>query len=66
MTGSVVYHTGVLAIDRKKDAALDARARGLLDRAEAGQVVLYQRRIGPGKFEYIAVQTAAASRRVAA
>jgi hypothetical protein len=43
-----VYHTGFLALDRGADPDLDKRATDLLQRAEAGQLVLYQHRLSAG------------------
>jgi hypothetical protein len=50
----IVYHAGFLAIDRAADDDLDRRATALLTKAETGEVVLTQRRLGAGQYEYIA------------
>lgn len=47
-----VYYTGFLVIDRERDVDLDTRATRMMNSAAEGKVVLYQRRIGPGQFEY--------------
>lgn len=48
----MIYHTGNLANDRVKDSALDATAKKVLERFEAGEIHLVQKRTGPGLFEY--------------
>jgi hypothetical protein len=54
-TSEVVYHTGFLANDRqwmtKQQRKMVNELRHL---AEQGYFHLFQRRIGPNKFEYIA------------
>ena len=47
-----VYYTGFLVIDRERDIDLDLRATRMRLNAEAGKVMLYQRRVGPMRFEY--------------
>ena len=54
MSASVIYHTGFLAIDRRKDDDLDRRAAMLRTKAEHGEAILTQRRLGPDQWEYIA------------
>lgn len=44
----VLYHTGLLAVDREKDAELDARATILWNLSKEGKIELYQRRVEEG------------------
>jgi hypothetical protein len=53
---AVTYHVGDLAGDRLGDAAVAGRAAAYLEAADAGRVLLSQRRIGPGRYEYRAVR----------
>jgi hypothetical protein len=53
MSGAVIYHTGFLAIDRRGDDDLDQRATLLMNRAKR-EAVLTQRRLGSGRYEYVA------------
>ncbi len=54
MTGAITHHIGFLALDRKKDDDLQRRATILRDRADRGEAILTQRRLGPDQWEYIA------------
>jgi hypothetical protein len=57
-----LYHTGMLARDRHPDFApcgtaaaaleLDRLANWWMQHAEAGKAVLFQRKVGPERFEY--------------
>lgn len=51
------YHEGDLASDRAGDPALDLAATAWLALADAGQVRLLQRRVGPGVWVYEARRT---------
>lgn len=66
MIGAVVYHVGSLATDRETDQDLDRRATALMQRAEAGEIVLCQRRLGAGQYEYRMAEANMESRKVAA
>lgn len=55
MSEPIIYHLGLLANDREKDADLDRRATELMRRAETGEAILYQSRVAPGVFEYLAL-----------
>ena len=50
----VVYYEGDLAVDREKDKGLAALAEELYNAQLAGLICLTQRRLGPGRFAYIA------------
>jgi hypothetical protein len=54
MTGAIIYHSGFLAIDRKADEDLDRRATMLRFRADRGEAILTQHRLGPDQWEYVA------------
>jgi hypothetical protein len=47
-----IYHTGLLAVDRRFDPRLDKRAKELLKLAENGKVTLVQRRVATDVYEY--------------
>lgn len=49
-----VYHVGFLARDREVSSVLDQGARMLLTAAFKGEIMLYQRRLGEGKYQYFA------------
>jgi len=51
---SAVYHTGFLVKDRELSKAVAATAALAWQLAEAGHLLLTQRRVGEGTFEYIA------------
>jgi hypothetical protein len=52
-----VYHTGFLAADRAANPELNALAASLFAEAAEGRVYLTQRRLGPGRFEYIVTES---------
>lgn len=58
MIEPTIYHVGCLAIDRQADPELDRRAAALLKQAEAGEVILVQRRVAPDRYEYLALAVA--------
>ena len=53
---TLTYHTGDLAKDRAHDRALDELAAAVLAASVAGNVDLWQRRVGSQQFEYIAAR----------
>jgi hypothetical protein len=53
----IIYHIGFLCIDRETDPKTDFRAQRMMKDAEAGKVLLTQKRLGPGKYEYRATPT---------
>jgi hypothetical protein len=53
-----VYYTGFLAADRYGNNELDELAAMLLVRADRGEIILLQRRLSFGVYEYIAVESA--------
>ena len=55
-----VYYTGFLAAERYGNTELDELASMLLVRAERGEIILLQRRLSFGVYEYIAVESASA------
>jgi hypothetical protein len=56
---ATIYHTGFLAIDRQEDCdagrKLDKLATRLLAAAYRGEVLLIQRKLGEGRYEYLSV-----------
>lgn len=59
-----VYHTGVLASDRKNDDTLEDTAQEAMKYYQAGRVELMQRKLKPNRYEYVAVrQTEIAQRK---
>lgn len=53
---SRVYHTGELWCDRQRQAVIDRRAALVSKLAACGAGSLIQRRIGPGRFQYLFVR----------
>lgn len=51
-----VYHIGMLPNDRERDWEVDQVAQEAWSVAEAGEVLLTQRRLESGKYEYIATR----------
>jgi hypothetical protein len=52
-----VYHVGDLAFDRLKDKKLAAHAKMVMDLQEAGILSMTQKKLEPGKYEYVAIRT---------
>lgn len=52
-TAPVIYYVGYLAIERGEDEDLDKHAARLMERADAGEVIVCQRRLGVGRYEYL-------------
>jgi hypothetical protein len=54
------YYRGFLALDRfagtPEAVALDEEATALWKASERGELILYQRRLGPDRFEYWAAR----------
>lgn len=55
---ATIYHAGFLAQDRETDPALDAMATGLWERANRGEIRLFQLRSGKFSWHYFYVETA--------
>lgn len=53
----IVYFTGDLMFQRDKGSQLDATATAAWEAHLRGECVLVQRRVGPNKWDYIAVRT---------
>lgn len=51
------YHSGMLSWDRTRDARVDDMAQAAWDAAMDGRVLLFQRRLQPHTFLYIAKRT---------
>lgn len=52
----IVYHTGRLANDRMTDAAIGGIATAYQNAHGKGLVILSQRRVAAGRYEYIAIR----------
>lgn len=50
----MIYHRGFLAMDREVNQVLHKTARDLYRAARKGKVMLTQRKLGDGDYEYIA------------
>lgn len=53
----VVYYTGFLMKDRKSDKELSFKADRALRAFETRLVILFQRKVGVGVYEYVAKRT---------
>jgi hypothetical protein len=51
----IVYHVGYIAVEREEDPRVAVKAEYWMKKYERGLVFLFQRRIGPKTWEYIAV-----------
>jgi len=51
----ITYHVGHLAFDKMGNPDIEAASRAAMEQFRSGLAALVQRRVGPEKWEYIAV-----------
>ena len=52
----MIYHRGLLMLDRQHDDKVNQKAHEVWKEHRAGRVILFQRRLGDGDYEYHSIR----------